>query len=152
MIVHYPESSEGFQDLHVCFGKTELRKLLIQDLKEQNRKRLLQPGANTKDIIDQYISMIRCLRLLDPTGFLLSHVAEPVRSYLRLRPDTIRCIMTALINGSGDLADELAKPFENGHVPADENLTNVAEDFNNPEWVPDPVDAPPGKWMHYRLL
>jgi len=46
-------------------------------------KRLLHPGAETGDIIDFYISMIRCLRVIDPQGVLLYRVADPIRSYLR---------------------------------------------------------------------
>lgn len=49
----------------------------------RNRKRLLHPGADTKDILTQYVSMIRCLRILDPPGVLLYKVADPVRRYLR---------------------------------------------------------------------
>ena len=49
----------------------------------RNRKRLLHPGADTKDILTQYVSMIRCLRVIDPPGVLLYKVAEPVRKYLR---------------------------------------------------------------------
>jgi anaphase-promoting complex subunit 2 len=46
-------------------------------------RRLLHPGADTKDIITQYISTIRSLRILEPQGVLLSRVAEPIRKYLR---------------------------------------------------------------------
>ena len=49
----------------------------------RNRKRLLHPGADTKDILTQYVSMIRCLRMIDPPGVLLHKVADPVRRYLR---------------------------------------------------------------------
>lgn len=46
-------------------------------------RRLLHPGADTKDIITQYIATIKCLRILDPPGVLLSRVADPIREYLR---------------------------------------------------------------------
>lgn len=49
----------------------------------RNRKRLLHPGADTKDILTQYVSIIRCLRLVDPPGVLLFKVADPIRRYLR---------------------------------------------------------------------
>lgn len=54
-------------------------------------RRLLHPGADTKDIIIQYISTIRCLRILDPQGVLLSRVAEPIRVYLRYAPLPFAC-------------------------------------------------------------
>ena len=49
----------------------------------RNKKRLLHPGADTKDILTQYVSTIRCLRILDPPGVLLYKVADPIRRYLR---------------------------------------------------------------------
>ena len=45
--------------------------------------RLLHHGANTSDIITQYISSVRSLKLLDPTGVVLERVCEPVKAYLR---------------------------------------------------------------------
>ena len=46
--------------------------------------RLLHPGANTSDIITQYISAIRALGILDHSGVVLEQVCDPVRTYLRL--------------------------------------------------------------------
>ena len=40
-------------------------------------------GVNTGDILTAYISAIRALRVLDPSGVLLELVCEPVRKYLR---------------------------------------------------------------------
>ena len=48
-----------------------------------NTRRLLHPGADTKDILAQYVSIIRCLRFVDPPGVLLHKVADPIRKYLR---------------------------------------------------------------------
>ena len=46
-------------------------------------RRLLHPGANTSDILTQYVSAIRALHVLDPAGVILEHVCTPVRQYLR---------------------------------------------------------------------
>lgn len=51
-------------------------------------------GANTSDIITQYISTIRSLRLLDPSGVTLEAVGGDIRAYLSERPDTVRCIVS----------------------------------------------------------
>lgn len=48
-----------------------------------NNKRLLHPGADTKDILSHYVSTIKCLRIVDPPGVLLFKVADPTRRYLR---------------------------------------------------------------------
>lgn len=48
-------------------------------------RRLLHPGANTSDILTQYVSAIRALHVLDPAGVILEHVCTPVRQYLRYK-------------------------------------------------------------------
>lgn len=53
------------------------------DLNFRNNKRLLHPGADTKVILTQYVSTIKCLRIVDPPGVLLFKVADPIRRYLR---------------------------------------------------------------------
>ena len=45
--------------------------------------RLLHPGAETTDILTQYVSAIRALRVLDSSGVILENVCEPVKAYLR---------------------------------------------------------------------
>ena len=42
-------------------------------------------GAATTDIIEQYVSTIRALREVDPSGVLLEAVSDPIREYLRCR-------------------------------------------------------------------
>lgn len=69
--------------MQTCLVKTDLRPHLVNALRSLNTQRLLHPGADTKDIITQYIATIRCLRILDPGGVLLSRVADPIRKYLR---------------------------------------------------------------------
>lgn len=51
------------------------------------------------------------LRLLDPSGVVLEKVCDPVRSYLRIREDTVRCIVASLTD---DSSNELA---DVSHVP-----------------------------------
>ena len=56
---------------------------LTKTWRGSNNKRLLHPGADTKDILLQYVQTIRCLRIIDPPGVLLFKVADPIRRYLR---------------------------------------------------------------------
>lgn len=53
------------------------------DISFRNATRLLHPGADTKVILGQYVSTIKCLRIIDPPGVLLYKVADPIRQYLR---------------------------------------------------------------------
>lgn len=56
------------------------------------KRRLLQPAAKTTDIIDQYISTIKSLLLLDPTSVMLQVVTEPIREYLRYHREVMECL------------------------------------------------------------
>jgi anaphase-promoting complex subunit 2 len=69
--------------VQVCLQKTDQRSALVSRLRTQLSERLLHPGIDTKDIITTYISTIRCLRIVDPAGVLLSRAADPIRQYLR---------------------------------------------------------------------
>ncbi|XP_026461235.1 anaphase-promoting complex subunit 2-like [Ctenocephalides felis] len=90
IIIEYPESQPAIEDLKQCLPKTELRPKLVSTLQNALQTRLLHPGANTPDILTAYISAIKALRHLDPSGVLLETITEPVRQYLRGRDDTIR--------------------------------------------------------------
>ncbi|KAI5119040.1 hypothetical protein M0805_005906 [Coniferiporia weirii] len=134
IIVDYPDSNPALLDLRECLQRVDMRSDLVSTLRRLNRKRLLHPGADTKDILTQYVSMIRCLRVIDPPGVLLHKVADPVRRYLRERSDTIRSIVASLVGEGGDLVDENEPP---------QPLQMQVEDYSDPNWEPDPIDAGP---------
>lgn len=64
----------------MCYDEDDLEVVLFFFRFE---RRLLHPGANTSDILTQYVSAIRALHVLDPAGVILEHVCTPVRQYLR---------------------------------------------------------------------
>ena len=53
----------------------------------------------------------------------------------RERPDTIRSIVGSLVGEGGDLVDENEPP---------QPLQLQVEDYSDPNWEPDPIDAGPG--------
>ncbi|KAI0953198.1 hypothetical protein AcW1_007481 [Taiwanofungus camphoratus] len=138
VIVDYPESLAALQDLKECLLRVDQRTQLIQTLRKANKRRLLHPGADTKDILTQYVSIIRCLRIIDPQGVLLFKVADPIRQYLRDRPDTIRCIVASLVGG-GESGDSLVDENE----PIEPLQQAQVEDYTDPNWEPEPIDAGP---------
>lgn len=93
------------------------------------KKRLLHPGANTTDIIVQFINMIKAIQVLDPTILSIDMLSQPIRNYLQKRPDTIRCAVTMFTNESSELYQELTSLTEDG----ENNNSN-----NNSEWEPLP--------------
>ena len=113
---------------------------MVKSLKAAFQKRLLLPGANTADILAQYISAIKALRTLDPSGVMLDLVCAPVRAYLQLRDDTVRCIITSLIDdANSELSEELAdgKPID--MADSDDSDVDSGDDFDG--WTPDPLEA-----------
>ena len=51
IIIEYPESLPGLQDLKVCLEKVNLRGVLVQSLRQALETRLLHPGYTTFFII-----------------------------------------------------------------------------------------------------
>uniref|UniRef100_A0A1X7TLD5 Anaphase-promoting complex subunit 2 TPR repeats domain-containing protein n=1 Tax=Amphimedon queenslandica TaxID=400682 RepID=A0A1X7TLD5_AMPQE len=130
-------------DLCECLHHIDLKEELMDSLTKVYESRLLHHGANTSDIITQYISSVRSLKLLDPTGVVLERACEPVKAYLRTQSDTVTCIMASLIDdSSNDLSEELAK--------GETVLLDLSDEYDDPDqdfeaWEPDPVDANPMK-------
>lgn len=79
MLVEYPDSQPAIEDLRVCLNKTDLRSELSTKLKKALVTRLLHSGVNTVDVLTAYVSAIKALRLLDPTGVILETATGPVR-------------------------------------------------------------------------
>ncbi|XP_020706375.2 anaphase-promoting complex subunit 2 [Athalia rosae] len=148
IIIEYPESQPAIEDLRVGLERTDLRKTLVESLQDALKTRLLHPGVNTPDILTAYIAAIKALRQLDPTGVLLETVTQPVKQYLRSREDTVRCVVSGLLDDSpSDLADELVK----GESLQLEESSVDEEDEDWEKWTPDPVDADPSKSSQRRV-
>ncbi|XP_076226853.1 anaphase promoting complex subunit morula isoform X2 [Nomia melanderi] len=148
IIIEYPDSQPAIDDLRVCLERTDLRKVLIDSLQEALTTRLLHPGVNTPDILTAYIAAIRALKQLDPTGVLLETITEPIKVYLRTREDTVRCVVSDLLDdSSSDLADELVK----GETLQLDDYSDEEENEDWDKWMPDPVDADPGMFKYGTL-
>ena len=142
LVTEWPESLPAVKELSVALDRTG--RLWYQSLAKQWRNslraRLLHPGAETSQIIDVYINIIKVLREMDPSGELLEVVSQPVREYLKGREDTIRCIVTSLTDeeNGGELYEELkrqdAKPLD------DAQLLDEEDDEEQPsfDWMPPP--------------
>ncbi|KAF8723226.1 hypothetical protein AX14_009377 [Amanita brunnescens Koide BX004] len=138
IIIDFPDSMGALQDLKECLQRVDQRAALVQSLRKANRRRLLHPGADTKLILSQYVATIKCLRVVDPPGVLLFKIADPIRRYLRERPDTIRCIVANLV-GDDDTGDSLIDENE----PIQPLQQTDIDDYSDPNWEPEPVDAGP---------
>lgn len=129
-------SSPAIEDLKQCLEYTGQHSKLVNSFISSLRYRLLTAGASTNDILHQYVSTIKALRTIDPTGVFLEAVGEPIRDYLRGRKDTIKCIVTMLTDGSGinpsgmgntgdSLLEELNREAENQETADTDDDINV---------------------------
>ncbi|TFK44239.1 hypothetical protein BDQ12DRAFT_672627 [Crucibulum laeve] len=146
IIIDFPDSMGALQDLKECLQRVDQRTSLVTSLRKANQKRLLHPGAATKLILSQYVSTIKCLRIVDPPGVLLYKVADPIRRYLRSRPDTIRAIVSNLVGpaaGGDDDDEEDEDPLVDENEPIVPLHQPDQEDLTDPNWDPEPVDAGP---------
>ena len=161
----YPKSENAVDDLKKCLAATDYRATFINSLRHCFVQSLLNAGTGTSDILRQYVNLIKTLRVLDPTGIVLESVSKPIRSYLRHRPDTIRCIVNGM-TVDGDLYAELQRrPTRRRRSQAndqdendgmtqpelDDDLISIDGDYDvnglideeaYERWEPEPIDAP----------
>jgi anaphase-promoting complex subunit 2 len=147
IVREYPDSIGALDDLRACLQVTGEFERVVRALNEQYDMRLLHLGANTSDIITQFVSTIAALRYVEPAGVMLEHVLDPIRAYLRGRDDTIRCMLHAFTDESSELYDE----FMHGDASAaavalcdDDIFSGEVNDERRAAyraWQPDPIHA-----------
>ncbi|KAJ5934788.1 hypothetical protein N7466_004335 [Penicillium verhagenii] len=155
VIVEWPVSSGAIEDLRHFTTHPAARAHVTQSFIAILNQRLLHPGASTVQILQLYISIIRAFHLLDPKGVLLDRIARPIRRYLREREDTVRVIVSGLLAepsstaateapslSSGDTLAELATELTRAHQLS-MNQHDSELDWNDMNWMPDPIDAAP---------
>ncbi len=154
IVIDFPDSRNAIEDLKICLSKTNLRSHVVSNLRNSIEQRLLHPGVNTSDILTAYVSAIKALLCLDSSGVMMDNVCEPLKKYLRNRDDTVKCIVSNLIDdgeSSTDLMEEFCKDLNSNEDSADEAMdanvsqTNVANTDGKMKkwqtWIPDPIDA-----------
>ena len=154
-IVEWPASFGALEDLRHFISHTAARSYVTQSFISSLNQRLLHPGASTVEILQLYISIIRGFHILDPKGVLLDRIARPIRRYLRERDDTVKVIVSGLLAeapvtaatetglpSSNDTLTELSTELTRAHKLSLEHKSSEL-DWDDMNWVPDPVDAAP---------
>lgn len=153
LIIDYPESISALHDLRRCLVHSFSYNKLVEIFRQAIQTRLLHPGAATSDIIQHYVSTIRALRHVDPSGAVLNAVSEPLQKYLRTRTDAIRCIVT-MLTGDGDgeaefLADLSLEGEDGQGYLADDDLEGADADeqalLEMVRWEPAPFRTSQGR-------
>ncbi len=155
IIIDFPDSRPAIEDLRICLSKTNLRSTVIKTLKSSIEQRLLHPGVNTSDILTAYVAAIKALLCLDSSGVMMENVCEPLRRYLRNRDDTVKCIVSNLIDdcdSSNDIMEEFCKDLYSNENGGQQQLialidSSIAAPFvfdstkSWLQWQPDPIEA-----------
>ena len=154
IVVEWDASKGAIEDLKHYVTTPAARTHLTSSFSSVLSSRLLQPGASTTEILQVYISIIRAFATLDPKGVLLDRVARPIRRYLRDREDTVKVIVEGLladaedaegqpISPGGDVLVELAIELNRASELAAHDNDDAELDWDDMNWMPDPVDAGP---------
>ncbi len=150
VVVDWDESRGAIEDLKRYVTVPSSRTHLTSTFSSVVSHRLLQPGASTTEILQVYISIIRAFTALDPKGVLLDRVARPIRRYLRERDDTVTIVVGGLLAdpedeaAAGDALLELALEMSKSNsLKTEDDADNGELDFDDMNWMPDPVDAGP---------
>ncbi|KAK3677305.1 hypothetical protein LTR78_002843 [Recurvomyces mirabilis] len=151
----WPASQGAFYDIQQHLASTQTlhdKAHLCDSFIRQISSRLLHAGASTTDVLSIYISVIHAFRLLDAKGVMLEKVAHPVRHYLRGRDDTVAVIAASFladVNVEGTIAGPDAErgcaaiTFEVANSGLAERKEQKMLNFDDMQWVPDPIDAGP---------
>lgn len=146
IVVNWPRSEGGINDLRYTVTTPRRRLELTDAFSTALQKRLLHPGRSTLDILRTYIAMIKTFQKLDHSRVLLDRVAYSLQLYLCTREDTVRLIVTSLLTNPKEMHEEARKTKLVELVElmrdADQNRSDRYEDeWDDFTWVPAPVDA-----------
>ncbi|ODA81812.1 hypothetical protein RJ55_00317 [Drechmeria coniospora] len=150
IVLHWPESRGGLDDLRSAVGTPQRRLQLTDTFSAALQKRLLHPGRSTLEILQTYMSMIRTFHALDASKVLLDRVVHALQLYLCQRDDAIRIVVTGLLahpggggggDGGGRTLVELAAILNDATQPQRSHGDDDELDWNDMTWEPDPVDA-----------
>jgi anaphase-promoting complex subunit 2 len=157
----WPHSTGAILDLRECMHSSEVKVLIATSFTRQLSRRLLHAGVTTSELLSIYINVVMAFKTLDPRGVLLDKVAMPLRAYLRHREDTVRIIAASFLadvgDGDGDgrtdgsyeeICIDLAKEINLSEGQA-LHVENKGLDWDDMEWMPDPIDAGPGELLFY---
>ncbi|KAF4775224.1 Cullin family protein [Colletotrichum scovillei] len=149
IVLQWPHSRDALDDLRMAITTPQRRLQLTDTFSAALQKRLLHPGRSTLDILRVYISMIRTFHALDHSKVLLDRVVHSLQLYLCQRDDAIPIVVTGLLSNPDDSSTEAgsAKLIELAILLNDPSqqrrpaLEDEELDWDDMEWIPDPVDA-----------
>lgn len=166
IVLEWPASKGALDDLKASVTTPQRRWELTTAFSAALQKRLLHPARSTIEILRFYVSMIRTFHALDHSKVLLSRVVPSLQLYLVHREDAVRMVVKGLLASPEEIqqaqkaaSSQNVVDSEAGREGPDRKLVELAVLLNDPdqqrrvdiddddldwddmEWVPDPVDA-----------
>ena len=150
----WPESQGAVLDIkdYLSFGGLTDKAHVCSSFSDQIQHRFLHAGASTSELLSIYINVIHTFRLLDARGVLLEKVGTPIRNYLRARDDTVSIIAASFLADVDEMgmvsqadSDKVCPDIalEVARSNLEDRQDNGMLNWNDMEWVPDPIDAGP---------
>lgn len=154
MVVDWPNTTPGVDDLRPLLSTPQSRQYVIERFSRSLQTRLLHPGASTVEILQIYVNIIRAFKRLDARGVLLGRVSARLRQYLKERDDTVKVVVAGLLSDISAAPEEHTSDQDNPEVLSElawelqhrdpaANKFSSGLDWNNMDWVPDAIDAAP---------
>lgn len=151
----YPQSMGVILDLKEYLALPDAKQHLAQIFMKQMEDRIDHAGVTTAELLKIYLAVIRVFKALDNRCVLLEKVAQPLREYLRARPDTVKVIAASFlaeldesdelrISGLAEVDDccvEISREVVRNEDSAAQSTSSL--DWNDMTWLPDPIDAGP---------
>ena len=111
IISNYPESIQTIYDIKSCISNYN-QSTFISTIQNQISSRLLTPGISTRLIIEIFIRIIKIMKTIEPSGYLLNLISAPIKEYLRLRKDTMQWIITTILSeDDNNIIEDMSKAY-----------------------------------------
>ncbi|GAM88837.1 hypothetical protein ANO11243_068710 [Dothideomycetidae sp. 11243] len=151
----WPRSIGAILDLKDYVALIDAKQHLAQVFMSQMEERIGHSGITTAELLTIYVSVIRVFKTLDNRSVLLEKVAQPLRILLRDRQDTVKVIAASFLTEVQEVNGVLTPVLADGEACCLEIAREVSRsehtapphnqslDWNDMEWLPDPIDAGP---------
>lgn len=83
IVVDYPDSEPALNDLRECMCEIDDSATFLKALQSSISRRLLHQGATTGVILSQYLAIIKCMKIIDPSNKFINKISVPIQLYLR---------------------------------------------------------------------
>lgn len=134
LISSYPESIPSLQDIKMAidyFPQNEF----VNSINKQTSVRLLTPGISTRLIIEIFIRIIKIMKAIEPSSYLLELISSPIKKYLRQRKDTMQWIITTILSEDDThIMADMSKAYVRNIISYDYDYLSSDEDPEN--WKP----------------